>query len=50
MIHDYLVAWINWYYGDGQYPDELRNKMTYEQCLEATEKTEQIKKIVRGSR
>ena len=50
MIHDYLVAWINWYYGDGQYPDELQNKMTYEQRLEATEKTEQIKKIVRGSR
>jgi hypothetical protein len=29
MMHDYLVAWINWYYGDGQYPDELQNKMTY---------------------
>jgi hypothetical protein len=50
MMQDFLVEWINWYYGDGQYPNELQDKMTFGQKLEAIEKTDEIKRIVGRSR
>jgi len=48
MMQDYLVAWMNWYYGDGTlpFPIEAQNKLTWEMMMEASSKTEQIKKIV----
>ena len=45
-MQEYLTAWIIWYYGDGEYPSALLDKLTYEQVMEAIKKTEQIKKIV----
>ena len=52
MTQDYLVAWMNWYYGDGPYPPltKLQDQMTYNEKMEAISKTEQIKKIVGRSR
>jgi len=49
-MQEYLVEWMNWYYGDGPYPTKLDNQMTYEEKMEAISKTEQIKKIVGRSR
>jgi hypothetical protein len=46
MMQEYLVAWINWYYGDGSYPTELDNQMTHDERMEAVSKTDQIKKLV----
>ena len=48
MMQDYLVEWMNWYYGDDTlpFPIEAQNKLTYEQMMEASSKTEKIKKIV----
>ena len=45
-MQDFLVAWMNWYYGDGEYPLELQNGLRYDQRIEAIAKTEKIKKIV----
>ena len=45
-MQEYLTAWINWYYGDGEYPSDLQSKMTHEEQMEAISKTAQIKKIV----
>jgi hypothetical protein len=50
MMQDFLVEWMNWYYGDGQYPNKLQNQMTFGQKLEAMSKIGQIKKIVGRSR
>jgi hypothetical protein len=50
MIQEYLVEWMNWYYGDGLYPIKLDNQMTHDERMEALFKTEQIKKIVGRSR
>jgi hypothetical protein len=46
QMQDFLVAWMNWYYGDGEYPLELQNGLRYDQRIEAIAKTEKIKKIV----
>ena len=47
MMQDFLVAWMNWYYGkDVPYPGEFQDQMTYDEKLEAIRKTEQIKLIV----
>jgi len=46
MVQDYLVMWIQWYYGDAPYPNEIQNRMTYEQKLEAIRKTSKIKEIL----
>lgn len=45
-MQEFLTAWMIWYYGDGKYPLELQDEMTYEEKMEAIKKTEQIKKIV----
>ena len=45
-MQEYLTAWINWYYGDGEYPSDLQSKLTYEEQMEAISKTAQIKKII----
>lgn len=45
-MQDFLVAWMNWYYGDGPYPTQLQDQMTFGEKLEANGKTEQIKLIV----
>jgi len=51
MMQDFLVAWINWYYGkDVPYPGKLQDQMTYDEKMEAIRKTEQIKLIVGRSR
>ena len=50
MMQDFLVAWINWYYGDGPYPTHLQDQMTFGEKLEASKKTEEIKLIVGRSR
>lgn len=46
MMQDFLVAWMNWYYGNDPYPIQLQNAMTYDERREAMLKTERIKKIV----
>ena len=46
MMQDYLVAWINWYYGGEPYPTKLHFQLTYDEKMEVISKTEQIKKIV----
>ena len=48
MIQDYLVAWMNWYYGEDTipFPIEAQKNLTYKQIMEAMSKTEQIKKII----
>jgi hypothetical protein len=47
MMQDYLVKWMNWYYGkDVPYPIKLQNQMTHDERMEAFSKTEHIKKIV----
>jgi hypothetical protein len=46
MMQDYLVEWMNWYYGNGPYPLTLGSQMTHDERMEALSKTEQIKKIV----
>jgi hypothetical protein len=45
-MQEYLTAWINWYYGDGEYPSDLQSKLTHEEQMEAISKTAQIKKII----
>ena len=45
-MQEFLTAWINWYYGDGEYPNALQDQLTWEQKLEAMNKTAQIKKII----
>jgi hypothetical protein len=50
MMQDFLVEWINWYYGNGPYPIKLQDKMTYDERMEAISKTDQIKRIVGRSR
>jgi len=50
MIQDYLIEWMEWYYGDGPYPLTLGSQMTYDERMEALSKTEKIKKIVGRSR
>ena len=50
MIQDYLVEWMEWYYGDGPYPLTLGSQMTHDERMEALSKTEKIKKIVGRSR
>ena len=50
MIQDFLVKWINWYYGNDTYPGELQERMTYDEKIEAMKKTEQIKAIIGRSR
>ena len=46
-MQEYLVAWMNWYYGDGPYSPliEFGNNMTHDEKMEALSKTEKIKKI-----
>ena len=46
MMQDYLVEWMNWYYGNEPYPLTLGSQMTHDERMEALSKTEQIKKIV----
>ena len=46
MMQDYLIEWMNWYYGDGPCPIKLKNQMTHDERMEALSKTEEIKKIV----
>ena len=46
MMQEFLTQWVTWYYGDGKYPLELQDRMSYEQRMEAMMKTEQIKKIL----
>jgi hypothetical protein len=46
MMQEYLVEWMNWYYGNGPYPIKLGNQMVHNERMEAISKTEQIKKIV----
>jgi hypothetical protein len=50
IMQEYLVEWMNWYYGNGPYPIKLGNQMTHNERMEAISKTEQIKKIVGRSR
>ena len=45
-MQEFLTAWMLWYYGDGEYPTALYDKLTWEQQTEAISKTTQIKKIV----
>ena len=45
-MQEYLTAWINWYYGDSEFPSDLQSKMTHEEQMEAISKTAQIKKII----
>ena len=46
MVQDYLVMWIQWYYGDAPYPNEIQNKMTWDEKIEAIRKTNEIKEIL----
>lgn len=47
MMQEYLVAWINWYYGDNNpYPIDVYERLSYTEKMETVSKTEQIKKIV----
>ena len=46
MIQEFLIVWVNWYYGNNEYPLELQSRMTYEQRIECVGKTEQIKTII----
>ena len=50
MMQDYLVEWMNWYYGNELCPIKLMNQMTHDERMEVLSKTEQIKKIVGRSR
>jgi len=45
-MQEFLTAWINWYYGSGEYPITLQDKMTHEEKMDSINKTEQIKKII----
>ena len=46
-MQDFLVAWINWYYGkDNPYPIDILEKLPHTEWMEATAKTKQIKKII----
>lgn len=45
MVQDFLVAWMLWYYGNEEYPNQLQNQLTHDQKMECRQKTEQIKKI-----
>jgi len=46
MVQEFLTQWVIWFRGDGKYPLELQDRMSYEQRMEAMMKTEQIKKIL----
>lgn len=46
MVQEFLKEWVNWYYGEGNYPLKLQDNLTYEQKIEAMKKTENIKKII----
>jgi len=46
-MQDYLIAWINWYYGkDNPYPIDIFEKLSYTDKMETVTKIEEIKKIV----
>ena len=45
-MQEFLTAWIQWYYGNGEYPLALQDKMTYDEKMLAITKTSQIKKIM----
>jgi len=46
QVQEFLTAWINWYYGDDEYPTALQDKLTWEQNVEAMYKTARIKEII----
>ena len=46
MIQEYLTAWMNWYYGNDEYPIQLEKNLSYGQLIEAIQKKNQIKAIV----
>jgi hypothetical protein len=46
MMQDYLTAWMNWYYGDGEYPTQMEENMSHDELMEAIKKKNQIKAIV----
>lgn len=46
MVQDYLVMWIQWYYGNAPYPNEIQSKMTWDEKIEAIRKTNEIKEIL----
>ena len=46
MVQEYLTAWMNWYYGDDEYPTQIEENMSYEQLMDAIKKKNQIKAIV----
>ena len=50
QMQEFLTAWMIWYYGDGEYPLALQDKLTYDQKMEAIGKTKQIIKIVGRSK
>jgi hypothetical protein len=51
MMQEYLVAWINWYYGENNlYPIDIFEKLSHAEKMETISKTDQIKKIVGRSR
>ena len=45
-MKEFLLEWINWYYGMVKYPLKLQNQMTYNEKIEAISKTQQLKKIM----
>jgi len=46
MVQEYLTAWMNWYYGDDEYPTQLEQNLSHEQLMDAIRKKNQIKAIV----
>lgn len=45
-MQQFLVAWVEWYYGNGKYPNEQQDALTWEEKMEAIKKTKQIKAIM----
>lgn len=50
MVQDYLTAWINWFYGDGSYPNDIHDLLSPDEKVEVIFKKEQIKKIIGSPR
>ena len=50
MIQEYLIQWIMWYYGNGEYPSSFGDKLTYNEMIIAIEQTNKIKKILGESK
>lgn len=50
MVQDYLTAWINWFYGDGSYPNDIHDRLSPDEQVEVIFKKEQIMKIIGSPR